>query len=238
MTGSLTAARQKAPGGKLCGLRHKKNFKTQLSPCLRDIKNESFYGVFMSKIFSFSNNFPSFSGPFTSLPILGSSDFNAPLQNQASFVNDPQAGAQSIAQLLDFFESLITQAEKLVDQLLKSKAPPALDKTSPNNGAGASGSNEFLWKPHSDKNGNLVILLPSSLSGNISGVRVLSPNGKSVLAVGKNAGSGNGDRMHFRFNRSGDSFPSGAVVEITLKNGTLKQQVIKNTGARFTHNGL
>ena len=93
---------------------------------------------------------------------------------------------------------------------------------------------EFLWKPASDKDGKLAILLPKGLTGKVKGVQVLSPDGTSVLAKGKYAGNGNGDREHFRFNKPGGEFPDGAIVVITMENGTKQQVTIKETSNRTT----
>lgn len=94
-------------------------------------------------------------------------------------------------------------------------------------------SGEFLWKPASEKDGNLVILCRSAHTGNIASVKVLDPKTKKVLAKGKQAGVANGNREHFRFDKPGKAFPDGAIVEITLKNSEKRTQVIKNTDQRF-----
>lgn len=89
----------------------------------------------------------------------------------------------------------------------------------------------FLWKPISDSDGKLAVLLPPSLTGKVSGVRVLSPAGE-VLANGRHGGIGNGDREHFRFDRPGGAFPSGAIVEVTLKTGEVKRIEIAEPSSR------
>jgi hypothetical protein len=93
---------------------------------------------------------------------------------------------------------------------------------------------EFLWKPKSDKDGKLAILLPKALTGTVKGVQILSPDGKKVLSKGKNAGVGNGDREHFRFSKAGGEFPDGAIVVITLNDGSQRTVTIKETSDRTT----
>lgn len=95
-------------------------------------------------------------------------------------------------------------------------------------------SGEFLWKPVSEKDGNLVILCRSAHTGKIASVKVLDPKTQKVLAKGKPSGVANGNREHFRFDKPGSAFPDGVIVEITLKNGEKRTQVIKETSARFT----
>lgn len=93
----------------------------------------------------------------------------------------------------------------------------------------------FLWKPISDSDGMLAILLPEAWSTDASGVQILSPDGTAVLATGRWAGIGNGDRAHFRFDRSGGSFPAGAIVRVTFRDGsvrtvTIPKPTIRNEG--------
>ncbi|MBM3460513.1 MAG: hypothetical protein FJX76_00235 [Armatimonadetes bacterium] len=89
----------------------------------------------------------------------------------------------------------------------------------------------FLWKPTSDSDGNLVILLPPNYAGKVQSVRVLSPDGQ-VLDEGKFSGVGNGDRPHFRFKKPGASFPNGSQVEITMNDGSKQTITIENTSMR------
>lgn len=110
-------------------------------------------------------------------------------------------------------------------------------RTRRSSGAGTTlprSNGEFLWKPASDKDGKLAILLPKGLTGRAKGVEILSPDGSSVLAKGKYAGNGNGDREHFRFNKPGGEFPDGSIVIITMRDGTKQQVAIKETSSRTT----
>lgn len=98
----------------------------------------------------------------------------------------------------------------------------------------AKSNGEFLWKPKSDKDGKLAILLPKSLTGDVMEVQVMSANGTKVLAQGKPSGVGNGDREHFRFTKAGNEFPDGSLVVITLKDGSQRTVTIKETSDRTT----
>jgi hypothetical protein len=91
----------------------------------------------------------------------------------------------------------------------------------------------FLWKPVSDKNGDLVVLLPKKLTGKVEEVRILSPDGKRTLGKGKYSGIGNGDREHFRFSKPGSSYPDGAIVYIKLDHGTTRHVKIGDTSRRI-----
>ena len=94
-------------------------------------------------------------------------------------------------------------------------------------------STGFLWKPESDKDKKLAILLPPGLSGQVAEVVILSPDGKRTLQRGRYSGVGNGGREHYRFSKAGDKFPDGSIVVLKLKDGTSKHMVIKETSARL-----
>jgi hypothetical protein len=91
---------------------------------------------------------------------------------------------------------------------------------------------QFLWKPVSDKDGKLAVLLPSHMTGKVKDVTIYSPDGKTVIEKGKDAGVGNGDREHFRFSKPGGKYPDGAIVLVTLDDGTKRQMTIKKTEDR------
>jgi|GEM_PF-1871780 len=120
-------------------------------------------------------------------------------------------------------------------QTTTPKPPSRKKKKSSEAGTTLPKSNgEFLWKPASDKDGKLAILLPKGLTGKVKSVEIRSPDGSSVLAKGKYAGNGNGDREHFRFSKAGSEFPDGAIVVITMEDGTKQQVTIKETSNRTT----
>ena len=101
-------------------------------------------------------------------------------------------------------------------------------------GAGSSSelaSTGFLFKPISDSDGKLAILLPPKLAGMVAGVRLIGPSGE-VLESGRFSGNGNGGRDHYRFSRPGASYPDGLTVELTLKTNELIRYVIDETSER------
>ena len=69
----------------------------------------------------------------------------------------------------------------------------------------------ILWKPVSDSDHNLAVLLNPSF-GN-PGVRVLSMSG-STIATGKFVYYSNPDRATYRFNRAGGSFPRPCLLQV------------------------
>lgn len=120
----------------------------------------------------------------------------------------------------------------------KKKAPERKVEEASNGKVGAAGSGTvtsgdtgFLFKPVSDSDGKLAILLPPRLTGLAQSVRLLSPSG-DTLEVGRYTGNGNGGREHFRFTKPGAGYPDGLTVEVTLQGGSVVRYVIEETSAR------
>lgn len=90
----------------------------------------------------------------------------------------------------------------------------------------------FLWKPESDSDGKLAVLLPTSLAGQIQNV-VLKDSNDTVLEEGRYAGNGNGGRDHYRFNAPGGSYPNNSVLQVTLKSGEVLEYLIDSTSSRL-----
>lgn len=110
---------------------------------------------------------------------------------------------------------------------------PAAEVTAtPTSGKGGNG---FLWKPASDNNGRLVVLMPPELAGRVVSTEVhssLPPSDSSLIEKGNYSGNGNGGRDHFRFSKSGGSYPDGLYVIATLSNGQYVSYNIPETNAR------
>lgn len=75
-------------------------------------------------------------------------------------------------------------------------------------------SNEFKWKAFSERDGNLVILTPASLTGRAARVDIVD-DGK-VLSSSSNisATSANGNRTHFRFDSPGTAWGMGEKTAV------------------------
>lgn len=92
---------------------------------------------------------------------------------------------------------------------------------------------QFLWKPASEKDGKLVVLLPNKFNGKVKNVKVLSADGSRVLATGAYSGIGNGDRQHYRFKKAGADLPKNSIVQIALNDGSSRQLHIAKPGQRY-----
>ena len=153
-------------------------------------------------------------------------------------INNLATGQAATAQEIGKFrkDQAKISRERWKEQKVAALEASASSRTASASSVGSSTisgiSNGFLWKPESDSDGKLAILLPSSWSGNVLGVSVLGPDGK-VLEAGRYAGNGNGGRDHFRFSRDGGSFPAGCVVLVQMRDGTTQRIAIENPASRI-----
>ena len=93
------------------------------------------------------------------------------------------------------------------------------------------GTSGFLFKPVSDSDGKLAVLLPPNLAGLVQSVSLVGANGE-VIESGRYGGNGNGGRDHYRFTRPGGQYPDGLTVMATLANGQLVKYIINETSQR------
>jgi hypothetical protein len=92
--------------------------------------------------------------------------------------------------------------------------------------ADRNGSQVFLWKPTSDSNGNLVVLLPAKFNNLIDGP--VTVNG----TPGRFTSVANGNRSHWRYDKPGAAFGSNVVVKWTAT-GKTYTVTVPNGGTRF-----
>lgn len=92
----------------------------------------------------------------------------------------------------------------------------------------------FLWKPQSESDGKLVILLPSSMNATtVHSLSVIDPKNGSVIEAGRFAGIGNGARLHFRFSKSGASYPDGSMVLVNFSDGSSARISVADSSKRI-----
>lgn len=92
--------------------------------------------------------------------------------------------------------------------------------------ADRNGSQVFLWKPVSDSNGNLVVILPAKFNNLIDGP--VTVNG----TPGRFTSVANGNRSHWRFDKPGSAFGSNVVVKWTAT-GKIFTVTVPNGGTRW-----
>lgn len=101
---------------------------------------------------------------------------------------------------------------------------------------GLDGAGGFLWKPTSESDNKLVVLLPEALRGAISKVEIhssLPPSDITKLGEGRFAGDTmNGNRPHFRFDKPGSSYGSNVHVVAYKNDGSTMTWDITDGGKR------
>lgn len=129
-----------------------------------------------------------------------------------------------------------TLASKAMDEQEVAEAPedpgtpePVPSPNAPGlvEAADRQGTQALLWKPASDSDGNLVVLLPAMFNGIIDGgVTVNGDKGRFTSVA-------NGNRSHFRFGKPGAAYGANAQVKWS-SNGKAYTVTIPNGAARTT----
>lgn len=161
------------------------------------------------------------------------------LYDSKSSVNDSTAAVMEI-------EKAVSKAMTSINDInstdssseVPSRSLDAISNSvSVNSSSGSSNNgNGFLWKPVSESNGNLVVLFPPNLTGNISSAGIYSslpPSYENLIEEGDFSGDNhNGGRAHFRFSKPGGSYPDGVYVVAQLSNGESATFEIENSSSR------
>ncbi len=98
------------------------------------------------------------------------------------------------------------------------------------------GEGGFLWKPESESDGNLVVLLPTELRQMIERVEIhsaLPTTEDTLLGTGRFTGDDhNGERLHYRFDEPGSAFGENIHLVAYGTDGTEISWNIANGGER------
>lgn len=156
--------------------------------------------------------------------------------------NDPTIAVAEMEQALMLSGALISKFDagsqqataRALDEL--SNVAPTTSGSSSKGSNGTSPSSEasgtgFLFKPVSESDGKLVVLLPPRLSGLVQGLLLIGPNGE-IVETGRYSGNANGGRDHYRFSKPGGKYPDGVTVQARLVTGELVRYIIQETSQR------
>jgi hypothetical protein len=94
------------------------------------------------------------------------------------------------------------------------------------------GGDGFLFKPISESNKNLVILLPAAMKQNVASVTLTDSTGQ-LLETGDPFGTFNDGRPIFRFNKPGSNYPNNITVTVTMLDGTKREYHIADPSQRY-----
>jgi len=128
-----------------------------------------------------------------------------------------------------------------------STGAPSIGGSAPTAPQGSSGSEPnapgtkpspdakfFQYKPFSEKDKNIAILLPARLTGESARVEIVSADGEKVITRGKYSGTDkSSNREVFRFDKQGTDIPDGATARITLQNGEVKRVRLDDASEGF-----
>ncbi len=144
---------------------------------------------------------------------------------------------QSSSAMMAKFDSGELEAGRLSFDYKQESDPAQFDAASGTNLSSNQttdfvGGDGFLFKPVSEKNGNLVVLLPTSMSGQIANVSLVDDTGQ-VIERGDESGDFDDGRPLFRFDQAGGSYPQNIAVTVTMLDGSEKQYNIANPSQRY-----
>jgi hypothetical protein len=151
--------------------------------------------------------------------------------------NDPTIAVMSM-------EAALIQARSMIEKIengevtaesgsdLKVTSGGSIASENIPNGTTFDGAEGFLFKPISENDKKLVVLLPAILTGDISKVLLKDKDGNEVES-GRMTSVANGGREHFRFNKPGADYPKDLTVEVTMKDGSIKTYKIPDPSQRY-----
>ncbi len=115
------------------------------------------------------------------------------------------------------------------------EADPQPAATTSSSSSGATSGGGFVWKPVSESDHKLVVLLPSQFKGNVESCWIANAGG-GVIEVGNFAGdTHNGNRPHYRFSKPGSGYGANIQVVARLKSGGTESWAIPNGASRTTY---
>ncbi len=94
----------------------------------------------------------------------------------------------------------------------------------------------FVWKPISESDKKLAVVLPEVLANIVSKVEIhssLPPSEATKIAEGRFAGNANGGRPHFRFEKAGGAYGDDLHLVAYKNDGTTLSWDIKDGSKRY-----
>lgn len=100
-------------------------------------------------------------------------------------------------------------------------------------GTTVDGADNFLYKPVSNNEGTLAVLLPAAFKNMVTGV-VLKDQAGQILDEGHSTGFGDtGEREKFAFGKPGGDYPDNLTVEVQFADGTTQGYLIPDSSQRY-----
>ncbi|RMD88141.1 MAG: hypothetical protein D6808_00185 [Candidatus Dadabacteria bacterium] len=144
-------------------------------------------------------------------------------------VSDMEAALVSSRVMIEKFDSGEADAGKLALDGGSSALKAGVEVKASH---GVDGPNGFVFKPVSESDGNLVILLPPKFSGRVKDIILKDEDGNKI-EKGRSVGLTNGGRETYRYSKPGAEYPENLTVEVKLKNGKSKRYFIEHPADRY-----
>lgn len=126
----------------------------------------------------------------------------------------------------------VAATEPVAAEAPAATAPQPPSASKPSGALGTTGEGGgFLWKPVSESNGRLVVLIPPQYTGRIGSVFLARKTG-TVIEQGAYGGVHNGGRAHYRFSSAGSSYGTAIFVVADLEGGTSVSWYVPNGAVR------
>ena len=135
------------------------------------------------------------------------------------------SSGSSSAELDSEVQDRLAGVQEQAAQQTAAKSSSSSSTSAPSSGGGSGG---FLWKPKSESDGRLVVLLPASLRGKVSGCSVNGENGRFA------GDTHNGRRPHYRFSKAGGGYGSNIKVVARTTSGN-RTWTVPNGSSRYTN---
>lgn len=143
---------------------------------------------------------------------------------------------QSSSAMMASFDSGDLEAGRLSLDFVQESGPAQFNNadaiSTSNQSADFVGGDGFLFKPVSERDGTLVVLLPATMSGQIADVSLVDDNGQ-IIESGDEFEDFEDGRPVFRFDQAGGSYPSNITVTVTMTDGSEKLYNIANPSQRY-----
>lgn len=152
--------------------------------------------------------------------------------------NDPTIATAAIDAALLRAQTALEQIDSGELEVKGQDLNESSDSASTSSGAQSlDGSGGFLWKPVSESDGKLVVLLPTNIpKETIEKVEIhdeLPADESNKVAEGRFAGdTHNGGRAHFRFDRPGEAYGNNLHLVVFKNDGSSVHWDIANPGER------
>lgn len=102
------------------------------------------------------------------------------------------------------------------------------------NGTTVDGADGFLWKPVSNSDGTVAVLLPAAMTNQVMSVLLKDGQGNTIEEGDRrSAGIVETGREKFSFTKAGKNYPKDISVEVTLADGTVKTYTIPDPSQRY-----